>query len=277
MGELKAYKEDIYCVGECWSADGETLEYVSSLNCFNFQIAQGEGFIANAAKEKNIETFTKYVEKYQAQVKAENPTDGMMIPFIANHDMDRAAGYLTMSDGKAKVGASLLLLSPGSPFIYYGEEIALKGTRGGANTDANRRLAMLWGDEDTIKDPVGSTYDSKKQTNGTVAEQLEAEDSLLHHYRKLITIRKEYPEIARGAYKSLNIGKQQIGGFVVTYEEKQTFILHNTSTEEIQIDLGLYEEFSAGGYKVVEYVGAGEAKLNGTTLTVGPQTSVILK
>lgn len=277
MGELKAYKEDIYCVGECWSADGETLEYVSSLNCFNFQIAQGEGFIANAAKGKNIETYTKYVERYQSQVKAENPKDGMMIPFIANHDMDRAAGYLTMSDGKAQVGANLLLLTPGSPFIYYGEEIALKGTRGGANTDANRRLAMLWGDEDTVKNPVGSTYDSKKQTNGTVAEQLEAEDSLLHHYRKLITIRKEYPEIARGDYKSLSIGKNQFGGFVVTYDEKQTFILHNTSSEEVEIDLAQYEEFTADSYKLVECVGMGEAKLSGTTLTISPQTSVILK
>lgn len=277
MAEIKAYKPDIYCVGECWSADGETLEYVSSLNCFNFQIAQAEGFIANAAKGKNIETYTKYVEKYQGQVKAENPTDGMMIPFIANHDMDRAAGYLTMSDGKAHMGASLLLLTPGSPFIYYGEEIALKGARGGANTDANRRLAMLWGDDDVVRNPIGSTYDSKKQTNGTVASQLEDEDSLLHHYRKLIAIRKQYPEIARGDYKSISLGKTQVGGFVVTYEEKQTLILHNTSNEEVQIDLGLYEELSAGGYKLVESVGMGDAKLKGTVLTIAPQTSVILK
>ena len=277
MGELKAYKPDIYCVGECWSADGETLEYVSSLNCFNFQIAQQEGYIANAAKGGNIETYTKYVQKYQGQVKAENSTDGMMIPFIANHDMDRAAGYLTVFDGKAYVGANLLMLTPGSPFIYYGEEIAMKGTRGGANTDANRRLAMLWGDEDTVKNPTGSTYSADKQKNGTVVSQLEDENSLLHHYRDLIRIRKDYPEIARGDYQSLAIGKKNFGGFVITYEDAKTYILHNTSTEEIQIDLGQYEELSAGGYKLAESVGLGEAKLDGTTLTIAPQTSAILK
>ena len=277
MGELKAYKPDIYCVGECWSADGETLEYVDSLNCFNFQIAQQEGYIANAAKGGNIETYTKYLQKYQGQVEIKNSTDGMVIPFIANHDMDRAAGYLTMFDGRAYVGANLLLLTPGSPFIYYGEEIAMKGTRGGAMTDANRRLAMLWGDEDTVKNPTGSTYSADKQKNGTVKSQLEDENSLFHHYRELIRIRKQYPEIARGDYQSLSTGKKNFGGFVVTYEDAKTIILHNTDTEELKIDLTQLEELSAGGYKLVEHVGLGEAKLDGTSLTIGPQTSVILK
>ena len=77
----------------------------------------------------------------------------MPIPFISNHDMDRSAGYLNVQNGQAHLAADLLLLSPGSPFIYYGEEIGMKGSRGGANTDANRRLKMLWGDQDTISDP----------------------------------------------------------------------------------------------------------------------------
>lgn len=277
MDELKAYKPDIYCVGECWSNDNETLQYVEALNCFNFQVAQGEGYISNAAKGKDINVYTKYVEKYQDQVLAANAEGGMMASFIANHDMDRAAGYLTPATKQAHMAANLYLLCSGSPFIYYGEEIGLKGTRGSANTDANRRLAMLWGDEDTIKNPTGTTYDAKKQTNGTVADQLADETSLLHHYGKLMSLRKQYPEIARGDYKALDFGKNTFGGFLITYNEGKTVLLHNTSTEEVVIDLTSCSDFPAELKKIAAYIGQGEASLKGTTLTLGPQTSVIIQ
>ncbi len=277
MDELKAYKPDIYCVGECWSNDAETLQYVEALNCFNFQVAQGEGHIANAAKGRDINVFTNYVETYQDQVQKANAKDGRMTSFIANHDMDRAAGYLTPATGQAHMAANLYLLCSGSPFIYYGEEIGLKGTRGSANTDANRRLAMLWGDGDTVKNPTGTTYDSKKQTNGTVTEQLEDENSLLHHYGRLMSLRKQYPEIARGDYKTLTFGDNNFGGFLITYNGEQTVLLHNTSTEEKVIDLTTCTDFPAELKKVADFIGQGEAKLKGTTLTLAPQTSVIIK
>lgn len=277
MEELTAYKPDIYCVGECWSNDNETLQYIEALNCFNFQVAQGEGYIANAAKGKDINVYTKYVEKYQDQVLEVKPEGGMMTSFIANHDMDRAAGYLTPSAKQAHMAANLYLLCSGSPFIYYGEEIGLKGNRGSANTDANRRLAMLWGDEDTIRDPMGTTYDVKKQTNGTVAEQLADPASLLHYYGKLMSLRKQYPQIPRGDYKALDFGKKNFGGFLITYNGEQTVLLHNTSTEELVIDLAKCSGYPADLKKLSESIGQGEASLSGTTLTIAPQTSVIIQ
>lgn len=277
MEELKAYKPDIYCVGECWSNDAETLRYAEALNCFNFQVAQGEGHIANAAKGRDINVYTKYIESYQDKIQEANPEGGMVTSFIANHDMDRAAGYLTPSTKQAHMAANLYLLCTGSPFIYYGEEIGLKGTRGGANTDANRRLAMLWGDEDTVKDPAGTTYDKKKQTNGTVMEQRDNEEGLLHYYSKILTIRTSYPEIPRGDYKALDYGDKNFGGFLITYNGEQTVLLHNTSEEEKVIDLTSCADFPVNLKKLAEYIGQGNVSLKGTTLTIGPQTSVIIK
>lgn len=51
--------------------------------------------------------------------------------------------------------ANLLLLGPGSPFIYYGEELVVRGSRGAAATDANHRLAMVRDDGDTVENPTG--------------------------------------------------------------------------------------------------------------------------
>ncbi len=276
MADLKALKPDIYCVGECWSADAETLQYISAVNCFNFQMAQAEGYIANAAKRGNISVFTDYVESYQKKVRAANP-EAMTIPFISNHDMDRAAGYLTLASGRSKMAANLYILSFGSPFIYYGEEIGLKGSRGSSNTDANRRLAMFWGDGDTVADPKGSTYDSAKQTNGNVVNQLKDEDSQLVYYRKLIALRNKYPEIARGDYKALDFGITTFGGFIIKYDGSEIILLHNTNDKPAEINLSTQAELKGSTFSLLDYIGQGETTLSDDTLTVGPQTSVILK
>ncbi len=273
MAQLRAIKPDIYTVAEVWSGDSATYPYFTSTNCFNFDIAQQSGKIASTARGGDVNKFTSYVQSYIQNIRQYNP-DAMIVPFIANHDMDRSAGYLDVGDGRAYVGANLTILMPGSPFIYYGEEIGMKGSRGSAQTDANRRLAMLWGDGDTVKDPTGTTYKVSNQINGTVADQLAQDTSLLNHYKKLIQIHKANPEIAYGAYKALTL-EGNLGGFVSTYEGKSVAVLHNTTTEAVQIDLSQIPELA--GMAVQAFAGLGNATLEGTILTIQAQTSVVLR
>lgn len=277
VGELKAYKEDIYTVGECWSGETETLAYVEAgLNCFNFQTSQPEGHIANAVKSQNINSYASYIERYQDAIQKAN-ADGMMCNFISNHDMDRASGYLPPDMFRAQMAANLYLLCSGSPYLYYGEEIGIKGTRGSANTDANRRLAMLWGDGDSISDPVGTSYSIDGQINGTVADQKKDENSLFHYYCKVLTIRNRNPEIPRGDYKAVQCGSKEFGGFEITYNGATSLLLHNLSTEEKEIDLSEITGITGEYSKIAEYIGMDSAKLDGTKLVVGPQTSVLIK
>ncbi len=62
MEELRKIDPEIYCVGECWSGETEVLEYIGSLNCFNFSMSQAEGFAAVAARGTNVNSFTNYIE-----------------------------------------------------------------------------------------------------------------------------------------------------------------------------------------------------------------------
>lgn len=273
MSELRAIKSDIYTVAEVWDSDSVTYPYFQSTNCFNFTMSQTSGRIAETAKAGDVNVFTSYIERYIDAIQAQNP-HAMPCTFISNHDMDRAAGYLTLASGYAKVAANLSILTPGSPYIYYGEEIGLKGSRGGANTDANRRLAMLWGDGDTVSDPIGANYDAE-QSNGTVADQLPDGNSLYNHYKKLIMIRKANPEIAYGTYTALDITNSKLGGFLSTYDGKTVAVLHNTSQSSVQVDLQTVTDvpFEA----ITAFVGVGSATLEGTVLTVEGQTSVVLR
>lgn len=273
MGELRSIKPDIYTVAEVWDVDSITLPYFTATNCFNFSMAQQNGQIASAAKGGQVNKLTDYVERYLQQIRAKNP-DAMPVTFIANHDMDRAAGFLPVSNGQAQMAANLSILMPGSTFIYYGEEIGMKGSRGSASTDANRRLAMLWGDGDTVKDPEGSTYKGE-QINGTVADQLSEADSLYNHYKKLIAIRKANPEIAKGTYTSLDLKNSSVGGFLSTLNGSSVAVLHNTSLETVQIDLSKFADIPCT--MLTSFVGMGEATLEGTVLTIPGQTSAILR
>ena len=272
MAQLRSIKPDVYSVAEVWDGDGVTIPYNSSTNCFNFTMSQVGGQIAQTAANGDPGVMARYIESYLQQIRALRP-DAMLCSFIANHDMDRTAGFLPISNGRAFVGANLNILTPGSPFIYYGEEIGLRGSRGGANTDANRRLAMLWGDGDTVKDPIGADYDSAGR-NGTVADQLPNGRSLYNHYKKLIAIRQANPEIAYGEFKALELEGTKAGGFLSTWQGKTVCVLHNTSTAETQIDLSQIPGFSFESFTAV---GLGSAKIEGTILTLDGQTSVVLR
>jgi len=281
IAELKKIKPELYTVAEVWDSDSITQLYYPALNCFNFTVAQSTGMYVDAARMGNVNTLTGYTEKYLKTVQAMRG-DAMIVPFLANHDTDRSAGYLTLASGYAKVAANLLILGPGSPFIYYGEEIGLKGSRGSANTDADRRLAMLWGDGDSVKDPSEATYNQKnQQSNGTVASQIGDGDSLYNYYKKLIMIRNANPEIARGEYTSLNLEGTNVGGFIASLDGSLCMVLHNTTNKSVTLDLS---QIGGGHFtKLAAFIGVtsfedpAETSLNGTTLIIDPQTSVVLR
>ncbi len=261
----------MYTVAEVWDGDGITDRYYPATNCFNFTVSQSEGLIATAAKKGSAYGLTKYVDGYLASIKGTNP-DAMFVPFIANHDTDRAAGYLPTASGYAQMAANLLILGPGSPFIYYGEEIGMRGSRGSANTDANRRLAMIWGDGDTIKDPTGTTYQASSQIQDGVNVQITNESSLYTYYKKLIMIRKANPAIARGEYHAVSVEGTKVGGFTSTYNGKTVLVLHNTTDSAKTIDVSQFGNFT----EIRAFIGLEDASLSGTTLTLGAQTSAVL-
>jgi glycosidase len=206
-------------------------------------------------------------------VEAVNP-DAIMTPFLANHDMDRPAGYLSVSDYRMHMAANLYLLSSGNAFIYYGEELGMKGSRGSSSTDANRRLAMLWGDNDTVRNPVGTTYAESLQTKTTAQSAKTDQQSLYNHYKKILAIKKAYPHIARGTYTAVNLNSFFAGGLLFTYQNQSVLVIHNTGENPINLELANHPAIEP--FDLVTFVGKGGASLNNTVLTIDGLTSVIL-
>jgi len=128
-------------------------------------------------------------------------------PFITNHDMDREMTMLNGDAEKAKAAASLLLTSPGVPFIFFGEEIGMEGKYKDANGGwlmQNVDCPMQWSSEKNAGFTVGSPWwqvnPNYLQIN--VNDEMKDPASLFSQYKALIGLRNAHPALRIG---SLNI------------------------------------------------------------------------
>lgn len=232
---MKDYKDDIYIVGEAWSDEGSIESYYESGidSFFNFPYGDSNGILANTIRNKKGDSFVKRLELWQDKIKSKN-MDLIDAPFLSNHDIGRSAGYLMRDKSKEKMAASLYLMMPGNPFIYYGEEIGMTG----GGIDENKRLPMVWSVEDKRgipNGPSGATADNSNILAG-VKEQEKEEKSLLNFYKKAIKLKNMNPEIARGHITSLEIGNGSIAAYSCEYEGSKVYVIHNISDESIKID-----------------------------------------
>ena len=233
---------DFYTVGEAWTSSPVVRKYFDSGfdSFFNFSFANTGGYISKTVKSQNGKAYAEKIQNWNNQLKLVSATDAIDAPFVSNHDMYRSSSYFSTL-GQRKMAASLYLMMPGNPFIYYGEEIGLKGTsRDGSKKDPTARMAMKWSASDdgssmTPPDGVDSTV-NQDEIDG-VAEQLRDENSMLNHYRLLLKLRNQNPQIARGTVTARDFGKDSICAYTCIYDGTAVMVIHNLDLEETSVDL----------------------------------------
>ena len=127
---------------------------------------------------------------------------------LSNHDSFAGHRVMDQLHGRtacARVAAAANLLSPGTPFVYYGEEIGMAG-HPGLESDPGLRTPMSW-----TSDPQHAGFSTRRPyralspnaTTHHVAGQRGAPDSLLSFYQRLIHLRRGRPSLHSGAYRLL--------------------------------------------------------------------------
>lgn len=196
---VKEADPDAYLVGEAWLEQGAYAKYYESGidSLFDFAFAGQEGIIASVVKgNRPASYYAEALEKEEALYASFNP-DFINAPFYTNHDMARSTGYYAYDDGsKTKLAGAMNFLMTGNVFVYYGEELGMKGS----GKDENKRAPMYW----TV-DPEGQGMtdgppgmDGIAMKFGSVEEQERDEDSILSYYKTAAALRHTYPAIARG-------------------------------------------------------------------------------
>jgi len=229
MEVCRKYNENVYVVAEVWNtAVTITRYYDSTVNSFfNFPFAENEGHIRTNILNTNGERMAKRIADWQSTIRARNP-DAIDAPFLSNHDNNRSIGYFKDLES-AKLAASIYLLMPGNPFIYYGEEIGMTGN----GRDENKRQPMVWSVNDTtgIPRPVSNT-EQRQRLDAGVFEQFDDPDSLLNHYINVLSAKSKHPEIARGTVTAYETNVRQICFYGTEYNGKTVYIVHNMSADE---------------------------------------------
>ena len=245
----KSVKSDCYFVAEVWDGPWMIAQYYKSGvdSIFNFDCSFMGPY---AGLFHNIDTgigkkLGPHLAEFNTDIRNQN-INAIDAPFISNHDTPRSGTYFKGS-AKKKLAASLYMLLPGNPFIYYGEEIGM--TEGWAN-DPDKRQPIKWsGQESEVKiiPPKGSHYVAAPHFG--VLDQLEHETSLVNHYRKLIKLKKMNPEIQRAQVVSASDLNYNISSYTCAYDNSAVMVVTNITGTPKTVDIkaagyGDYSELS---------------------------------
>lgn len=247
----KSVKEDVYMVGECYDSAGLIAEYYKSGidSYFDFADQGGTGNVKSAVIGQNAKVYVNSMQNWQDTIRANNP-NAINAPFISNHDTGRSAGFLT-TDTARKLGAALYILSPGNSFIYYGEEIAMTGS----SSDPDKRTGMYWSASDKegyVESIPGSS--NKEVPKQAVDEAQKDENSLLNFYKRVIRLKSQNPEIARGTLTAVDFGSNAVSGYISKYNDSEVMVIYNLSekSEKVNVPSDKFEVKEIRGYALAD-------------------------
>ncbi len=194
----KKYDPDTYIVCEGWDSQSQYARYYASGvdSMFDFAFAGPDGVIADTLKGKyTARDLGNALEKEWQLYESYDPS-AINAPFYTNHDMARSAGYYAGDDGsKTKLALAMNLLTTGNAFLYYGEELGMKGS----GKDENKRAPMYWGDSGTEGMTQGpKDMDSFEMKFPSLEAQKDDPWSIYSYVKEILRIRNALPVIARG-------------------------------------------------------------------------------
>jgi maltose alpha-D-glucosyltransferase/alpha-amylase len=159
----------------------------------------------------------------------------------------RLAPLLENDRRRIELLTSIVFTLPGTPIIYYGDEIGMGdnihlGDRNGVRTPmpwtADRNAGFSKADPaklflPLVTDPVygyqAINVDSQKQTP----------HSLLHWTRRMIAVRKRHKVFGRGTLEFLTPANEKILAYVRTYEGQSVLLVHNLAESAQAVELNL--------------------------------------
>jgi len=159
----------------------------------------------------------------------------------------RLAPLLDNDRRRIELLQSLLLTLPGSPIVYYGDEIGMGdnvhlGDRAGVRTpmqwSPDRNAGFSTADEHTLYLPVITDPVHGYQTVN-VAAQSRTPSSLLNTMKRLIAARRSSPAFGRGTMEFLRPRNQRILAYLRHHGRDTLLVVNNlaSSSQAVELDL----------------------------------------
>lgn len=265
--EMLKVNKDFYLVGEVWAPVEVAAPYLKGIPAlFNFDMAAEIIKALTTGQGDSVAIKHKKIRDYYRSV---NP-DYTDATFLSNHDQNRIMSMVNDNEAKARLAASVLFTLPGAPYIYYGEEIGMKGKK----PDEQIREPFIW--DIKPRDHTRATWEVSKFTTDTsvTAEELQDKNdqSILNHYRAMIRLRKKTKSLARGEMMPVKLNTPSVIAFTRTFEDETVLVMHNVSAANASFELPP----AVKDYKR-EFFRTNNAALNDNMVIIPPYSTLILK
>ena len=257
----RSVNPEAFTVGEAWTGNSSVKKYTNT----NLELDSAFNFDLSTAMLKSVNESSNTNVRFILQTTLRDFPEQDNANFITNHDMNRVISSIGGNDKeeKAKVLAGILLTAPGIPFLYYGEEIGMSGTK----PDELIRTPMQWDNTPGAGFTDGKPWNAINSdfTLVNVSKQTGDNTSLLEHYRKLIKLRNEH--------SALRIGKTYIAD---SKSNKIVSYLRASQDETILVIINL-DDTPVSGYDLELSLGPLSGQYNATSLldntTINPLTA----
>jgi len=309
MNEQVLSKYDVFAVSE---GVGSTLKDAHDLvdkdrnelqMAYHFEATDMVTTLEKCTLAQFKESFTKWDKSF-----AEN---GWIAIYLSNHDQSRfinryGSDKPAFKDYSAKLLNTFILSMRGTPFMYYGDELGMtnigftkieqykdiaaingykKAASDGEDLDHylkklnllsrdNGRTPMQW---DTSNNAGFSSETPwlpvhENHTTVNVANQQNDQNSVLNHFKKMVTFRKDNLLLVYGNYQIIQEEHQTIYAYSRTLDDEQMTILLNFSESESSISLPNFDH-----RKEVLINNYNEFSVDKDTITLKPYQAVVLK
>ena len=203
---VRSVKPDAYTVGEVSDNSDAMLGYYPDQLDSHFAFEVADSLIA-AVRSGSAKGLLPPVLRLQRELPANRWS-----PFLRNHDQPRTATELGGDLAKARIASFILLTLPGVPFVYYGEEIGMVGSK----PDERLRTPMQWSRAPGAGFTRGTPWQPLQYDalETTVEAQERDPKSLLELHRRLIPVRDENAALAAGRLVPLVASNDAVAAYV---------------------------------------------------------------
>ena len=240
----KALGDEIFMVGEITHGPTYIQPYLKKglSSAFNFDLA--EKIIQAVLQEKHY-CLGVWLAEIQSNFKSidNNARDSI---FLSNHDQIRVASRWNGNIQKSKLASSILCSLPGEIFMYYGEELGMLGLK----PDEFVREGFPWTWEQNTQNCTW--HPSKYNLPSTLPsyqQQKADSNSLFHHYKTLLAIRKNHLALTLGNIENVICKDPSVLIFTRKHEHQQILVMHNLTG----VDVILRHEDASFEYTTIYY------------------------
>ena len=198
-----------FMVAENWTGDRSSLlKYMGSAERPGFHMTFDFPLLGSFTKLNP--SLARELWTWDAQL----PGHAWLGTFVSNHDLaaDRPGTLFANQPEKLRAQTAWLLLGPGTPFIYYGNEIAQP--QGPERGDTKHRKPLDW---------------------AAVQRQHDDASSIWHWHQQLIRLRAQHASIRRGKAQFLqSSGGESVLALWRTYGDDTTLTIFNAQDAPIR-------------------------------------------